>query len=133
MAKATDVFGRRERMARDRIALGVLVKRLPILTANDHPKYMIHEASISTYLTVTGHADSDTLEAFIAEREAAEMRFGNEQGYVVVAETASLTDAKNALEQVAGAQDIFVTKAGTATEPLLGWISNVRLTKHLSA
>lgn len=109
------------------------VKRLPILTADEHPKYMIHEASLSTYLAVSGHADSDTLKAFIADRKTAGLAFGNESGFVVVAETASLEDAKNAFEQVASAQDIFVTKAGTAREPVLGWISNVRLTRHLSA
>jgi len=109
------------------------VKRLPILTADDHPRYMIHEASISTYLADTNHDVSDTLEAFIEDRENAGVGFGNESGFVVVAETANLEDAKNAFEKVASAQDIFVTKAGTTQEPVVGWISNVRLTKHLSA
>jgi hypothetical protein len=42
-----------------------------------------------------------------------------------VSEQASVADAKNKLEQQAGCQDLIVTKTGTKTEPMLGWMTNV--------
>jgi hypothetical protein len=52
---------------------------------------------------------------------------------VVVAASATLADAKAALDKVTGAQDIIVTASGSATEPMLGWLSNVDLMKALQA
>lgn len=48
---------------------------------------------------------------------------------VFVAANATLADAKAALDKVPGAQDIIVTATGNATEPMLGWLSNVDLIK----
>ena len=42
-----------------------------------------------------------------------------------VAQDASLQAAKQAMEQLAGCQDVIVTKTGTHNEPVLGWITNV--------
>ena len=50
---------------------------------------------------------------------------------VFVAANASLGDAKAALDKVNGAQDIIVTGSGSSTEPMLGWLSNIDLTKAL--
>jgi hypothetical protein len=50
---------------------------------------------------------------------------------VFVAGTATLGDAKTALDKVAGAQDIIVTATGNSTEPMLGWLSNIDLIKAL--
>jgi CBS domain-containing protein len=48
-----------------------------------------------------------------------------------VKENASVADAKAAMEQVRGCQDVIVTASGTRTEPFLGWISNVDIGRLL--
>ncbi len=50
---------------------------------------------------------------------------------VFVSAATTLADAKMALDKVRGAQDIIVTPSGNATDPMLGWLSNVDLTKAL--
>jgi hypothetical protein len=47
--------------------------------------------------------------------------------------SATLADAKAALEAVPGAQDIIVTETGAPNDRMLGWLTNVDLTKHLTA
>jgi hypothetical protein len=51
---------------------------------------------------------------------------------VFVSTNTTMGDAKAALDKVNGAQDIIVTASGNATEPMLGWLSNVDLTKALT-
>jgi hypothetical protein len=50
---------------------------------------------------------------------------------VFVSGAATLAEAKAALDRVSGAQDIIVTATGDGTEPMLGWLTNVDLTKAL--
>src|SRR5262249_32181540 len=50
---------------------------------------------------------------------------------VFVSAAATLGEAKVALDKVSGAQDIIITGSGNATDPMLGWLSNVDLTKAL--
>ena len=42
---------------------------------------------------------------------------------MIFSASATLVDAKAALDKVAGAQDIIVTGSGSATAPLLGWLA----------
>jgi hypothetical protein len=106
------------------------VTRLPIIDAEKKPKYMIHESSIDKYL-VAGGKEGDTLEDFITTQKGKGVTFGLDKGFVVVSEDKTLAAAKSKMEEAHSCQDIFVTKGGTPTEPLTGWISNVRLAKYL--
>jgi hypothetical protein len=51
---------------------------------------------------------------------------------VFVKASATLAQARDAMNAVPGAQDIIVTGSGNASEPMLGWLTNVDLTKTLS-
>ena len=104
------------------------ISRLPIIDADNKPKYLIHESSVDKYL-VSGGKQEDTLAKFIkTERKAG---FGLGQGFVVVSEQFTLAVAKQKLDESPSCQDIFVTKEGSTDEPLTGWISNIRLAKFL--
>ena len=46
-----------------------------------------------------------------------------------VAQTKSLADAKAAMEAVPGCQDVMVTATGAPAEPVVGWISNVDISR----
>jgi hypothetical protein len=48
-----------------------------------------------------------------------------ETSFAVVPQTATLADAKRAMESTPWCQDTFVTRDGARTEPIIGWITNV--------
>lgn len=106
------------------------ISRLPIIDADNKPKYLIHESSVDKYL-VSGGKQEDTLAKFIKTERKAGIGFGLGQGFVVVSEQFTLAVAKQKLDESPSCQDIFVTKEGSAGEPLTGWISNIRLAKYL--
>jgi hypothetical protein len=109
------------------------VSRLPITDAEKKPKYMIHDSSIDKYVASGGKLE-DSLEKFLDNRKNAGIEFGIDKGFVVVSEQTTLTDAKRKMEgKKPLCQDIFITKKGNSDEPLVGWVSNVRLAKFLEA
>ncbi|MGB5636500.1 MAG: hypothetical protein WBM44_28355 [Waterburya sp.] len=109
------------------------ISRLPIVDAENKPKYMIHESRLDKYLASDDASTEDNLEKFIAKQQSKGSEFGFDKGFVVVSEQTSLVDAKRKMENIPSCQDIFITKGGSPDEPLLGWISNVRMTKFLVA
>ena len=108
------------------------VSRLPVIDADNKPKYMIHDSRIAKYLASGGNPN-DTLEQFIASQKNEKVEYGVNRGFIVIAEQDPLASAKGKLESKPSCQDIFVTKTGNPDEPMTGWISNVRLSKSLEA
>jgi hypothetical protein len=107
------------------------VSRLPVLNPDGTVKYMIHQSRIDKHLA-DGGQETDSLETFIARQKAAGVEFGLDRGFIVVAENATLAEAKRKAEAT-NIPDIFVTETGAADEPPVGWISNVRMAKFLEA
>lgn len=108
------------------------VSRLPVIAADNRPRYMIHESSIDKYIA-SGGKQEDTLEKFIDTQKKAGFDFGVNKGFVVVSERTTLADAKRKMEETPSCQDIFITKGGSPDEAVTGWISNMRLGKYLEA
>ena len=106
------------------------ITRLPILEFDKKPKYIVHESSINKHIA-GGGKESDTLEKLIAAQKKVGSVFGFNRGFIVVSEKTLVGDAKRRMEEIPTCQDIFITKGGSADEPLLGWISNVRMGKIL--
>ncbi len=107
------------------------VSRLPVLSADKKPKYMLHESSFDKFLTIAGKTEDDTLEIFLAEMKAQfKMEFGLDNGFVIVSVKATLAEGKKKMDAIQFCQDIFVTENGTPDEPLKGWISNLRLARY---
>jgi hypothetical protein len=113
------------------------ITRLPVLKSDNSPAYMIHASSIDKYLAeiLSGEQKADmtdkTLADFLENRKKKNMEYGLNTGFVVVSEQETVGRAKDRMEMITTCQDIFVTKGGTAKEPLTGWISNTRLTRYL--
>jgi hypothetical protein len=106
--------------------------RLPVVDSNDHPLYMIHDSNFNKYIA-SGGGEEDSLDYFIETQKQKGIEFGFNQGYVIVSEMDTIAKTKQVLESASSCQDVFVTKQGGNDEPLLGWISNVRLGKFLKA
>ena len=110
-----------------------VITRLPVLTADLKPLYMVHASEVDKYLADPTHPDSSSLQQFIEDQANANAFYDAQRGFALLAETASVADAKQSLEAVATVQDAFVTATGTADEPLVGWVSNTRLSRYLKA
>jgi hypothetical protein len=102
--------------------------RIPVLTDNDYPKYVIHRSTIDNFLTrkameTTPPPDlgNFTLKDLIDDPELGKTL---PTSFASVKETATLADAKDAMDKTPGCQDVFVTAGGTPYEPVSGWITN---------
>jgi len=106
--------------------------RLPVLTADRAPQYMIHESSVDQYLAASG-TPTTTLADFVADRasEPKPVRFDPDHGFLTVGPTATLSQVSEEMEQINSVQDIFVTADGSSNSELLGWVSNIRLGRYL--
>jgi len=105
--------------------------RLPVVDAQSIPKYMLHESSIDKYLASDGSTLDDTFQQFLDKQKEAGFDYSLNNGYVIVSENSTLSEAKRKMEGYKSCQDIFVTKDGKRDEPLKGWMSNVRLAKYM--
>jgi hypothetical protein len=114
---------------------GARVTRL-VFEQNGVFKYILHVGTLDAFVVKRQKA-GDTTDV-IAKKTFADMLVDNEtlrqisQLVVFVSTATTLGDAKTALDKVMGAQDIIVTATGNAAEPMLGWLSNVDLTKALT-
>lgn len=117
---------------------GAKVTRL-LFTEGGVFKYILHIATLNAFIvkTTPAAAGPPPATAGAAEKTFADMLADEETLHqisklvVFVSANTTLGDAKAALDKVSGAQDIIVTASGNATEPMLGWLSNVDLTKAL--
>ena len=106
------------------------VSRLPIVDKDNHILYMVHESQITKYLVNESSKKEDTLEKFI---QSINYSIAEDSGFVVVSQKTSLKEAKEKMEKNPSCKDIFITENGTSDEPIIGWISNIRLSKYLQA
>ncbi len=104
------------------------VNRVPILTDNDLPKYVIHKSTIDSFQAQNpANIETSTLNDLLNDPKLGTII---RDSIFVVPENATLADAKEKMDRTANCQDVFVTKDGTYNSPVLGWITNVDLEKH---
>lgn len=102
--------------------------RIPVLDPQDQPKYVAHRSTIDQYLTTKARQPTPpdlktlTLQDLLNDDAALKRRLEN--SFVTLNENATLQDVKAAMDAVADAQDVFITKNGKANEPIIGWITN---------
>jgi hypothetical protein len=113
---------------RDRLT--TTVSRLPVIGPDLAPRLLIHASAIDKYLA-TGGKDSDSLATFLSSMAKEGMGFEVGQGFVLAAAGETIAAAKARLESLPMCQDILITQQGKSDEPLLGWVSNIRLSKYL--
>ena len=106
--------------------------RLPVLDANDCPLYIIHRSMLDKFIArhALSHTGRSARELTVADLLADdEMRRMFENTFATVSENASLADARNAMVAKPGCSDVFVTASGARNEPVLGWLTNIDITK----
>ncbi len=116
-------------------------QRLPVFDERGAIRYIVHLSTVHAFLSESllpagatanpGKPSPDQLTfadllADAGRKDLLSTSFG------VVAETATLAEAKAALEQGRAREDVFITRTGKRDEPVLGWITDndlVRLTR----
>jgi len=84
-----------------------------------------------TKLSPPVNVTNDTLAKLLPQASLAGKTFGDVvKGTIAfVASGQTLEDAKRAMEALPLCQDVFVTQSAKAGEPIMGWISNVDITR----
>ena len=104
-------------------------ERLPILGEDWLPLYIVHRSMLERYMLdqqLRGEPmEGLTVGAFLAQAANGSLA----ETFVTLAPSASLADARQAM--VGAIRDAFITVDGSRNSPILGWLSNVRLTRNL--
>lgn len=107
-------------------------QRIPVVRADDSVVYVVHKSALDAMfgaLVTSGTAAADA-SATPLSKVKDELRRVVSDSFVFVARTATLADAKAAMDAKPKCQDVFVTATGDSKEPLLGWITNNEIAKH---
>jgi hypothetical protein len=111
-----------------RAKLGGRITRMPILDPNGVVQYIVHQSGLFKFLAdkaLGGMAPAD-IEKLSLQDLVDDAELKNWVANIVyVSEQASVGDAKKAMEDRQGCQDLIVTKTGRRDEPMLGWMTNV--------
>jgi hypothetical protein len=105
--------------------------RAPVWDANKVIKYILHESLIFKYLVrfKDRPQTGQTLEHLLTEAEYTKLA----TAIAFVGASATLADAKKAMDSNPDCQDVFVTTTGQASAPVAGWITNVVIAKSSKA
>ncbi len=108
---------------------GLDKERLPIVGEDGRPLYIVHRSMLERYMLdqqLRGEPlEGLTVGAFLEQTVTESLA----ETFVTLAPMASLADAQQAM--VGAVRDVFVTADGGRNSPVLGWLSNVRLTRNL--
>jgi len=113
------------------------ITRLPVLDSKNIVRYMIHQSIMFQFLAdrndkagvkSASGVSGLTLEDFLNE---ADVKAIVSESFVFIGAQSTLNEAKQKMESVKGCQDVFITENGKPSEPVLGWMTNVDITKHL--
>jgi Mg2+/Co2+ transporter CorB len=104
--------------------------RFVFLEKNNIFKYVIHRSTFTNFIAdklrdETIDVKKLTLKNFIDEKDKNEyIKDMLDNSYNFVALNDNLLDAKNAMKSLKNCEDVFVTKTGRGTDPVLGLITN---------
>lgn len=109
------------------------VTRIPVLNADGSPNCVIHESMIYKYISehsagVPFDPAAHTLANLLGHADIGpKIRL-----FGLVGPDSTLADAKAAMEKLAGCQDVFVTATALPTGTVVGWLTNIEITKNLT-
>jgi hypothetical protein len=109
--------------------------RRPILDDQNRVVYMVHKSAIDSFIATMATSSSPptslgnlTLKDML--EQGGDLKNLLEGSFAFVKESATLDEAKAAMERTKNCQDVFVTAGGTKDEPVLGWITNETIQKN---
>jgi hypothetical protein len=114
------------------------VMRLPVLFPDDIALYIIHLSALDQFLAAealktppVANMNQLTLKNLL--EDAPDLGRILAGSFALIKESASLADAKIAMETTPNCQDVFVTQNGKNGEAVIGWITNNELAANSKA
>lgn len=105
--------------------------RLPILTSDLKPKYIIHRSIIDRFIVKNIAAGKNmnelTLQDMLDDKDFSKYL---KESFGTIKPTSNLAEAKNLVDNIEVCLDVFVTEDGSANSKTLGWITNVIVAKE---
>jgi len=122
---------------------GQKISRLLIANATGACAGILHR-SVFTEMLAEGLQDTPPIDVATATlsslltkecRASKGMTYGDfiQKTIAFVAQDKTVADAKAAMEQIPGCQDVIVTKTGDKVEPMIGWLSNIDISRLSAA
>ncbi|MGI2035339.1 hypothetical protein ACRQ1B_23415 [Rhizobium panacihumi] len=118
--------------------------RILIFAADGTIKYVIHESTLNKFIadrilhsagqTAPQQNPVDATLAQLLLYKPVEGKLSMAETvrlFSFVGEAATLADARVAMTSTPGCEDVFVTKTGKASEPVLGWLTNSDITRQI--
>jgi hypothetical protein len=114
------------------------VQRIPVLFPDDIALYMIHLSTLDQFLAraalktpPVANMSQLTLQNLLTDApDLGRILTGS---FALIKESASLADAKMAMDTTPNCQDVFVTQNGKTGEAVIGWIPNNELAANSKA
>lgn len=100
--------------------------RLPFLNDKQQPEFILHKSAVDATLVMLSQSGIDISNVTLKDlfEKDPELKNLAEGSFGVVAEDATLADAKTEMQRIKGAQDVFVTTNGRKDGTVIGWITN---------
>lgn len=118
--------------------LNETVTRIPVLDNENRLKYIIHQSILFKFIFEESLTASQTEKTFdvtdltfddLLKHEEIKELITNAVAFIQ--KDFSIMDAKAAMESVKNFQDVFVTENASRDDKILGWLTNVDITKCL--
>jgi hypothetical protein len=109
------------------------IKRIILLDEAQKAKYVIHRDLISFFLAEQSLAGNNVVGLTLKDMYQngnPDIKNTMDNCIRFVNDNATLFDAKQIMSQVKTCQDVFITKNGSADEPVTGWITNVTIIEN---
>jgi hypothetical protein len=104
--------------------------RLPVLSDNLYPKYIIHRSWFDKFLVKMTLAGKK-IEGLTLADMSADPDFTNDLTacFGTIKESSNLAEVKHLIDSVPNCQDVFITESGDTKSKVIGWITNVIVAK----
>lgn len=98
------------------------ITRIPVLDDAGILRYLIHRSLLTEFMA--GHKGQPTLADLVQDIALRSLIF---DAIAFVALSATVGDAKAAMDTITKCQDVIITPNGMRDEPVVGWLTNVDL------
>jgi hypothetical protein len=112
------------------------VTRVPILNSKGIIEFVIHERTVSKFITKMALEPSPRLSPTMATlRDLLEdPELGHRpRAFVIVPSSFTLAEVKRRMDSEPACRDAFVTQHGRDDEPIIGWVTDTRLAEFARA
>jgi hypothetical protein len=106
--------------------LGGKITRIPVVDSKGVVLYIIHQSGLFKFIAEKAVAGGTAIDKLTMQDLVDDAELHNwVTNIVYISEGASVADAKAKMDEQKGCQDLIVTKSGSKSEPMLGWMTNV--------